>query len=497
MDDNQKIQSTQTFAERLALKLDHKNSVPLYRQLSERLREMILSLKLMPGELLPSTRELAIALNVSRKTVFRCYEDLQSQGFIKTESGLGTYVNNSNFANTKGTGENVIQHRLTAYAQSLLNLPDEPSHQGDHPELHFGAPPVSELPLNAWRQMLLKQLRKTEFDQFYYDTEAFGYLPLRQALASYLMRSRALHCDAEDLIVFSHALSPLRLLAKIMVDAGDSVAMENPGFPFARQVFGSIGAKIIPIGVDAQGLRVQELKALKEPVKLVYVTPSHQDPCGVMMSLERRKELLAWAKSSNCLILEDDYDSEFRYTGSTLPALMALDENESVIYIGDMWKTLFPLVNVGYLVLPSGLRSVFKKAQSISWTKASTSLPFFDQLALTDFMNDGLLERHLRKTKSTYASRYRNLIVGLSKHFNNRIDYAKESSSMQLLIKFKQPISDSEVKATSEAAGLSVVSTRAYYQGNFVQNEYLLAFVMLEETEMSRRLKLWSTLLFE
>lgn len=271
MDNGQKSHSMQTFAERLALKLDQDSSVPLYRQLSESMREMILNLKLMPGELLPSTRELAMALNVSRKTVFRCYEDLQSQGFIKTESGLGSFVSSSSFASSKGasgSAEKVLGHKLTSYAQGLLDLPEEPSHQGDHPELHFGAPPVSELPLSSWRQMLLKQLRKAEFDQFYYDTEAFGYLPLRQALASYLMRSRALHCDAEDLIVFSHALSPLRLLAKIFVDAGDSVVMENPGFPFARQVFTSIGAKIIPASVDAQGLRVQELKALKEPVKL-------------------------------------------------------------------------------------------------------------------------------------------------------------------------------------------------------------------------------------
>ncbi|MBX9720358.1 MAG: PLP-dependent aminotransferase family protein [Candidatus Obscuribacterales bacterium] len=494
--DSQETLSARLFAEKLALKLDAELDVALYRQLSEQLRQAIIALKLMPGELLPSTRDLAVALNVSRKTVFRCYEDLQSQGYLKTEAGLGTFVSSAGFAAPKASGEKISAHKLTQYAQSLLDWPDELSHQGDHPELHFGAPPVSELPLAAWRQVMLKQLRNTEITQFYYDTEAFGYPPLRQALASYLLRSRALHCDPEQLIVFSHALSPLRLFAKMVVEQGDAVAIENPGFPFARQVFASQGAKIIPINVDAQGLCVQELKTLKEPIKLVYVTPSHQDPCGVMMSLERRKELLSWAKSNNCIVLEDDYDCEFRYTGSSLPALMALDENESVVYLGDMWKTLFPLVNVGYLVLPKRLTEVFRKAQSLSWAKASTSLPFFDQLALTEFMNEGLFERHLRKTRANYASRYRNLILGLSTYFAERVEYAKESGSMQLLIKFKQPLDDQHVKTTANAAGLAVISTEDYYYDDFVENEYLLAFVMLDEAEMSRRLKHWAALLY-
>lgn len=492
---SQETLSARLFTEKLALKLDAKLEAPLYRQLGEQLRQAIVALKLMPGELLPSTRELAVALNVSRKTVFRCYEDLQSQGYIKTEAGLGTFVSSLSFASPKGSGEKISGHKLTQYAQTLLDWPDEPSHQGEHPELHFGAPPVSELPLSAWRQMMLKQLRNAELTQFYYDTEAFGYLPLRQALASYLMRSRALQCDAEQLIVFSHALSPLRLFAKIAIEAGDAVAIENPGFPFARQVFASCGAKIIPINVDAQGLRVEELEALKEPVKLVYVTPSHQDPCGAMMSLERRKELLKWAKSKNCIILEDDYDCEFRYTGSSLPALMALDENETVVYFGDMWKTLFPLVNVGYLVLPRRLVDVFKKVQSLSWAKASTSLPLFDQLALTEFMNEGFFERHLRTTRTKYASRYRNLIVALSSYFADRVEYAKDSGSMQLLIRFKQALDDSHVKRTANAAGLALISTETYYHNGSVENEYLLPFVMLDEAEMSSRLKHWASLL--
>lgn len=485
--------------DRLALKLDAQSSTPLYRQLSQQLQDFIRTMKLMPGELLPSTRELASALKISRKTVCRCYEELLCQGFIQSESGVGTFVSSGILSGGSATEEldcKAVERKLTNYAHSLLNRSMEPTNQGDHPELHFGAPPVSELPLSAWRQVLLKQLRNTEFSQFYYDTEPFGYLPLRTALCSYLLRSRALKCEPEQLILFSHALSPLRLFAKIVVEQGDTVVVENPGFPFAREVFAASGATVIPVNVDDEGLRVQELEAIRESVKLVYVTPSHQDPTGAMMTLSRRTELLHWARTNNCLILEDDYDCELRYTGSQLPALMALDHSENVVYLGDMWKTMFPLVNIGYLVIPKGLIDVFTKVQSLSWAKFSTSLPFFDQLAVTEFLEEGFFERHVRKTRSTYAGRYRNLIVGLTRYFSGRIEYAKESASMQLLVRFDATLSDLKISETARAAGLAVVSTRSYYCDCSVQNEFLIAFVMHDEAEMMGRLKNWASLLF-
>ncbi len=483
--------------QKLTQSIDHESNKPLYLQLGDKFKELISKTELMPGELLPSSRELAEALGLSRKTVSRCYEDLLSIGYVKVEKGIGTFVSSENRART--TSSEVIEEVLSSnkphsrYAKALMKYSLEPTNQGDLPELHFGAPPASQLPVKAWRKIMLEQIRNSEQNEFYYDTEAFGYLPLRQAIASYLTRSRALNCDADQVIVFSHALSPLRLFAQIAVDSDDIVAMEEPGFPFARKVFESLGAKIIPIPLDEQGLSIHHLERLtSKTIRVIYVTPSHQDPSGVVMSLERRKQLLAFAKKHQCLIVEDDYDCEFRYTGSNLPSLMALDDGNSVVYMGDMWKTLFPLINIGYMVLPKALVEVFKKAQSLAWTKASTSLPYFDQLAVTAFMNEGYFERHLRKTKAIYASRYRNLILGITRFFGQQVDYAKDSGSMELMIQFKLPFSEAEILNTARESGLSLISTQPYYINKTVKSEFLLAFVMLEESEMLNRLEIWA-----
>ncbi|CAN5669783.1 PLP-dependent aminotransferase family protein [soil metagenome] len=486
--------------DKLAFKLDSKSKQPLYVQLSERLQKLIADMELMPGQLMPSTRTLAVALAVSRKTVCRCYDELLSRGLIKSESGVGTFVSSkpvlfNDSLDRPETEKQFAQRRLTKYAEDLIACSVEPSHQGDLPELHFGAPPVSELPVKAWRQVMLTQLRNNDLSQFYYDTEPFGYLPLRTAIAAYLRRSRALHCQPDQIVVFSHALSPLRLFAQIIVESGDAVVVENPGFPFARKIFESLGAKLIPVAVDEHGMCVDQLHKLSETVRVIYVTPSHQDPTGAMMTLARRKQLLEWAKANNCLILEDDYDCEFRYTGTTLPALMALSDAENVVYVGDMWKTLFPLINIGYLVLPRNLLPVFNRAQSLSWTKASTSLPFFDQLAVAAFMNEGFFERHVRKTKATYASRYRNLILGITRYFGERVEYAKDCGSMQLLIRFKLPGNDATILKTANDAGLALISTKSYYLSGAVEKEFLLAFVMLDESEMMARLERWAGLL--
>ncbi|MBX9670884.1 MAG: PLP-dependent aminotransferase family protein [Candidatus Obscuribacterales bacterium] len=478
------------------LRISPRLPVPIYRQLFDQLKAAIENLQLMPGELLPSSRELASVLGVSRKTISRCYEELLSQGFITSESGVGTFVRQLAKTDSPPTDAKLIAgSRLTEYAERLLSYPSGPTNQGEFPELHFGAPPPEELPIKTWRQVLLKQLRECDLTQVYYDTDPFGYLPLRSALASYLFRSRALVCDPEQLIVFSHALSPLKLFAQIVIEQNNSVVVENPGFPFARRLFSSLGAQIIPVGLDGGGLRVEELQSIPEKPSLIYVTPSHQDPTGAMLILERRTQLLNWAKDHDCLILEDDYDCEFRHAGSTLPALMALDRNETVAYIGDMWKTLFPLINIGYLVLPKGLVDIFRHAQSLSWTKISTSLPFYDQLAITEFINDGHFERHVRKTKTTYANRYRNLVLGLTRFFGDVVTWANESGGMQLLVKFNTEINDAIVIETAKLAGLSVIPTTSYYCEQPADREFLIAFVMLEEDDMTTRLERWARLL--
>lgn len=486
---------TELLISRLGIRLEAERG-PLHRQLFDQFRNLIFSLQLMPGELLPSTRELAAALKISRKTVSRVYDDLTSQGFIHSKTGIGTFVCRipPEVASPvqKKSKLTVAACPLSTYGERLMHDSSwEPTHQGELPELHFGAPPADRLPVASWRKALLKVLRELDLAAIDYDTDPFGYYPLRRAIASYLGRARALRCQPEQLIVFSNALSHLRLLSRMLVDQGTPVAVENPGFPFARRIFGSLGADLIPIDVDDDGIKLDALRSIQSP-KIVYVTPSHQDPTGVVLSLPRRQELLEWASKNHCLIVEDDYDCEFRYTGTRIPALAAMDKSESVIYLGDFWKTLFPIVNVGYVVLPVPLVDVFKKAQSLGWTKENTSLPMLDSLCLKEFIDEGSYENHIRRTREIYARRYRNLVTSLARCFGNTIQLGKDSGGMQVLLRTSLPHRDATIRNAAADAGLALIPTQTYYFGRRVEREFLLSFVIYDESRMTACVEAWA-----
>ncbi|MBI2811783.1 MAG: PLP-dependent aminotransferase family protein [Candidatus Melainabacteria bacterium] len=468
----------------------------LHRNLFEKIRSLIVSLQLVPGELLPSTRELAMALKVSRKTVARAYDDLTSQGYIHSKSGIGTFVRRipPEIADAQRTSDHpVMVYPLSKFGESLTpTISVEPTHQGELPQLHFGAAPVEQLPLASWRKTLLKILRELDFKAIDYDTDPFGCYPLRQAIATYLWRSRSLRCEPEQVIVFSNALGHLRLLSRMLVDAGTPVAVENPGFPFARRVFGALGADLIPIDVDEQGIRVDALRSLESPIRIVYVTPSHQDPTGVVLSLSRRQELIDWARESRCLIIEDDYDCEFLHTGSRVPSLAALDKSQNVVYLGDFWKTLFPIVNVSYMVLPTALVNAFQQVQSLSWTKENTNLPMLESLCLSEFIDVGDYESLIKRTREIYARRYRNLVASITRNFGAYMRLGRESGGMQVLLRTSVPQSDSVILSAAAEAGLALIPTQIYYFERRVEKEFLLSFVLHEESQMTGCIEAWA-----
>ena len=390
-------------------------AIPLYQQLYTHLQTAILTGDLKPGTRLPSTRALAIQLNISRNTVLNAYQQLIAEGYLNGMVGNGTFV-----------AQILPDHLLTSLqrkelAEASLAEPDKPRFSEQAVEqlaaprmpmatpdpsgvlprpFRFGIPALQDFPYKLWSRLLIRQARRLPASAFTYQ-HAAGYLPLREAIAAHAMVSRGVHCTPEQIIIASSAQGGLDLAARLLINAGDPVWMEDPGYLKARGTFLGSGANIIPVPVDHEGLVVEAGIARAPQARLVYLTPSHQFPLGVTLSLARRIALLDWARRANTYILEDDYDSEYHYTRRPLPALQGLDHNGRVIYIGTFSKVLFPALRIGYLILPPQLVEAFRTVRNL----IDTHPPMLEQAVLADFIVEGHFTRHLRKMRSLYAQR--------------------------------------------------------------------------------------------
>ena len=481
---------------KLKIKLQPDSEIPLNRQLYLHLRDRINSLQLMPGEVLPSTRELASALNISRKTVTRAYEDLINQGFIYSKKGIGTFVKNRIPKHKNETqvtkNQNGSSIELSEVGECIINCSNTaPIHQGEIPELHFGATPKDLMPVKSWMKVLRTIAQKDSLFESDYDIDPFGYLPLRKAISGYLLRQRAIDCQPKQIIVFNNALSHLKLLSKLLIDDGDRVAIENPGFPFARRLFASQGAILHPVDVDEQGLIVDQIKNTHEKIKLLFITPSHQDPTGATFSNDRRLELIEWIQKTNCLVIEDDYDCEFQLQNLRFPSLMTMDNGNNIVYLGDFWKTLFPLVNIGFMILPPSLIDVFTKAQSLGWIKENTNIPHLESLTMTAFLNEGHYENYTAELQKNYASRYRNFVTGITQNFGTDVSLAKESGGMQMLLKVDPEVLESSILNAARKADVPLIPIQSYYFEKRVEKEYLVPFALYDESDMSSKIEKW------
>ena len=272
-----------------------------------------------------------------------------------------------------------------------------------------GTPALDAFPYAIWSRLIARQARRMPDSAFAYQSTA-GYRPLREAIAAHVTVSRRVHCTPEQIVIVPGAQGALDLAARVLLDAGDAVWMEDPGHPGARGAFLGVNARIVPVPIDNDGLVVEAGMAKAPKARLVYLTPSHQFPLGVTMSLSRRLALLDWAKRANAYILEDDYDSEYRYAGRPLAALQGLDDAERVIYIGTFSKVLFPALRIGYLILPMPLVDAFLTVKSL----IDVHNPLLEQAVLTDFMVEGHFVRHLRRMRTLYAERRKALIRAAS-----------------------------------------------------------------------------------
>ncbi len=399
---------------------------PLGAQLYAQLKRAVLTGRLKQFESLPSSRQLADTLSVSRNTVLRAYAQLTAEGFIETRRGAGTFV----------SGE-AIRPRPAAPQQSALRpvarrrLVDESRFTRPNVRYDFsvGVPDPALFPFDEWRSALSRQWRGKR--QILDSTSIQGIERLRVQIAQHIARARSVKARADDVLVTNGAQQAFHLIARVLLEPKACVAVEAPGYLAAHRALASTGARVVGVKVDSEGLVVDALPA---QARLVYVTPSHQFPLGTVMSLARRVALLRWSEKRQAAILEDDYDSEFRYRGRPLESLQSLDSSGRVLYVGTFSKVLTPSLRLGFLVAPAALMPSFCAAK---WETDSFTAPH-GQMALAALMEDGFFARHMRRLRRVYQSRYEVLMQALSTQLSEDLEVLPSSAGLHVCLRFKR-----------------------------------------------------------
>ncbi len=423
----------------IAIALDPADPNALYRQIAARIRAAVVAGTIAPGTRLPSSRTLAAQLEVARGTVDAAYAVLAGEGAIETHGASGTIVSRQFGARP----EIPLQRTLFATPEQAVPAPAPLP-------FRMGLPALDAFPRKLWSGLSVHVARALQPNDLSQPDPA-GYLPLRQAIASYVGLSRGISCQPEQVLVTAGFQGALGLVRQALLRPGDAVWVEDPGYLQARQALEAGGQKLVPVRVDREGMRVSAGMTAAPKARLALVTPTHQSPLGVSLSLPRRLALLAWAAEANAWLLEDDYDSEFRYAGHPLPALKSLDRGDRVLFAGSFSKVLHPSLRLGYLVVPTALSDVFERASRL----LTAGQPALEQRILATFIERGHFARHLRRMRGLYAERRKALATALIEALGERVSVELESGGMHLLARFPGAAADGVLARRAAAAGLA------------------------------------------
>jgi GntR family transcriptional regulator/MocR family aminotransferase len=457
--------------------LNRRARAPLHRQIYDQWRDGILAGRFGAGTRIPSTRELADVLRVARSTVTTAYDQLTAEGYLQTERGSGTFVSRElpdhPFTDAARTAADAMPpvhlSRYGARLEATPLAPDFTSPPGGI-DLSKHSPDLEGFPFRVWRRLVMRHLRTLAAVAWESADRGAGHHALRQQIAAHLRRARAVRCEAGQVIVVSGSQQALDLCARVLLDPGDVAAIEDPCYPGARQLFAAHGARLHPVPVKRDGIAVSELP---EAARLVFVTPSHQLPTGASMSLPRRLELLEWARRRGAVVIEDDYDSEFHYSGAPLPALQGLASAAAVVYVGTFSNVMFPGLRIGYLVLPPPLVDAFARAK---WY-ADRRTPILEQAALADFLKEGHFDRHVRRMRRLYGRRRLALTSALAKHLGEEVTILSDAAGMFLMVRF----ASGRAAERARRQGVNLTSTARFYLGEPPPHEYLLRFSAIGE----------------
>lgn len=471
----------------LPVRIPPRHSRDRVRALHAQLRAAILQGRLKPGLKLPATRALAAACGVSRNTVIAAYDLLLSEGYLVARRGSGTFVADTlprfrERGALRGAGT-VSDPRLNPYWRQREPLPP------DHPllrvaprlDFHPGVPDTARFPFDVWRRLTARALRAASRRPPSYD-DAYGRPELREAIAKHVSFARAVACSASDVIVTAGAQQAFDLLARVLVVPGRTVvAVENPGYPPLRAAFAASGAKIVPVPVDEEGLVVERVP---DEASIVYVTPSHQYPLGVVMSARRRAALLELAQKRRAIVIEDDYDAEFRFGDRPLDALQTLDRSSSVFYVGTFSKSLFPGIRLGFVVAPEWARRALGAAkQCTDWHCCALT-----QDTLAAFIEEGHLARHVRRMRNVYAARRAALTDGLRQHFGAWLEPVPSAAGLHLCALADASVDIDAFVERARERGVGVYSLRRYYFGPTGRSGLLFGYGTLSEGDIAEAL---------
>jgi GntR family transcriptional regulator/MocR family aminotransferase len=460
-----------------AINLERTSSVPLYRQLYDAIRQAILHGTLRKGLRLPSTRCFASELRVSRNIVIIAFEQLLAEGYIESRTGAGTFVTDTlpdevlQLQSPRANGNRTLSER----GKTLQRLPKLPLPAADprlrYAPFRYGLPALDELPLDLWGRLLAHHCRRAPAEIAVHG-DAAGLRSLREAIVSYVGVARGVRCQADQVIVVNGSQQAIDLAARVLADPGDVAIMEDPGYIGASSALLAAGIKLIPVSVGKDGLRVDLLSKKHLSAKLVYVTPSHQFPLGVVLSLANRLQLLDWAAQNDAWIIEDDFDSEYRYESKPIPALQGLDRNARVIYVGTFSKVLFPSLRLGYVIVPEDLVDAFVAARWIS----DRCSPLVEQAALADFICGGHFASHIRRMRTLYMVRRSVMIETIRERLGDLVETWDTEAGMHTVAWLPPHVGDSQVSAEAAKVGLFTLPASGFAMRPLARGGLLLGY---------------------
>jgi GntR family transcriptional regulator/MocR family aminotransferase len=458
--------------------LDRDSGANLHRQLYGQLRNMIETRALAPDTVLPSTRLLAKDLGLGRNTVIAAYDQLALEGFLKTKQGAPPQVMDLPSRDKTQSGARMARGGdISARGRIMLA---QPYHHGAPGLLAFhpGLPDPGNFPFNTWSKLLTRRAKQAAHELFG-TYHVAGYPPLCEAIARYLRASRGVNCNAAQIVITNGAQSAFDLLARILLDPGDTVWMEEPGYYGAGAAFLSAGAKLVPLAVDDGGWR---LDPPKTPPRVIFVTPSCHHPLGVTMPMEQRLKLISLAESRDAWIIEDDYDSEYRFQGHPIPALQGIDTSNRVVYTGTFAKVLFPAMRLGFMVVPEAMRIGIVSALSATGQFA----PLLTQAALADFINEGHLTRHLRRMRRLYAARRQAFIELCDSNLSEWLTLRRTEAGIQLVGLFREAWDDRAIARAASERGVNVSPLSIQFRHRNPKRGLVMGFAAADEKTMRK-----------
>ncbi|HEU4324040.1 MAG TPA: PLP-dependent aminotransferase family protein [Roseiflexaceae bacterium] len=479
----------------LVLSLDAGAATPLHQQLCSELRRAITGGRLLPGSRLPPTRTLAQMLHLGRSTVLSAFEQLCAEGYLEARVGDGTYVadplpedvllSQALPAVPPATRPPHASRRGLRTAAALAGgAPDNGRPRAFRPCL----PDVQHFPSDVWARISARVARHASAALLHYGEPA-GYAPLRAQIATYLASARAVACHPDQIIVVAGTQQAIALAAHVLLDEGDTVWVEDPGYPAGRGALLSAGAQLCPVPVDRAGLVVSAGRALAPGARMAMVTPSYQFPLGATMSLTRRRELLAWVEAADAWVFEDDYDSEYRYTERPLPALHGMSAGGRVIYCGTFSKVLFPALRLGYLVVPPGLVDLFAAARAL----ADRHAPTLEQATLAEFMAEGHFFQHLRRMRTRYALRQAALVEAVRAELGGLLAVEPAEGGMHLVGWLPPGTDDRRAAQQALLAGVEAPALSAYTGAPPDRPGVLLGYTAVDEAAIRRGVHVLAT----